>query len=148
MKTPKYQPTITLKVRGLFYTDIRTGEFTQISESYMLESSKQKANEPTFTTNSFETEMKLLFLSLQEKMNRGTTFFQGIFVGMSLLYTITLNLSGTVSADLVRVEDQAIRIVSILSSFGSIYSFLIAQQRCTFRFTQTTSSNCGDYQRR
>lgn len=78
-------------------------------------------------------------------MNRGTTFFQGIFVGMSLLYTITLNLSGTVSADLVRVEDQAIRIVSILSSFGSIYSFLIAQQRCTFPFTQTTSSNYADY---
>ena len=96
----------------------------------MLESSKQRADEPAFTTNSFETEMRLLFLSLQEKMNRGTTFFQGIFVGMALLYTVTLNLSGTVSADLVRVEDQAIRIVSILSSFGSIYSFLIARQRC------------------
>lgn len=114
----------------------------------MLESSKQKANEPTFTTNSFETEMKLLFTSLQEKMNRGTTFFQGIFVGMALLYTVTLNLSGTVSADLVRVEDQAIRIVSILSSFGSIYSFLIARQRCTHASTQTTSSSCGDCPRR
>ena len=97
----------------------------------MLESSKQRADEPAFTTNSFETEMRLLFLSLQEKMNRGTTFFQGIFVGMALLYTVTRKLSGTVSADLVRVEDQAIRIVSILRSFGSIYSFLIARQRCT-----------------
>jgi hypothetical protein len=47
--------------------------------------------------------MKLLFLSLQEKMNKGTTFFQGIFAGMALLYTITLSLSGTVSRDLVRV---------------------------------------------
>lgn len=75
--------------------------------------------------------MKLLFLSMQQKMNKCTTFFQGIFVGMSLLYTITLNLSLSVSTDLVRVEDQAIRIVSILSSFGSMYSFLIAKQRCT-----------------
>jgi hypothetical protein len=105
----------------------------------MLESAKEKSDEPAFTTNSFETEMKLLFLSLQEKMNKGTTFFQGIFVGMALLYTITLNLSGSVSSDLVRVEDQAIRIVSILSSFGSIYSFLIASQRCRPFLTQTTS---------
>lgn len=98
----------------------------------MLESSKEKSSEPVFTTNSFETEMKILFLSLQEKMNKGTTFFQGIFAGMALLYTVTLNLSGSVSSDLVRVEDQAIRIVSILSSFGSIYSFLIANQRCIY----------------
>jgi hypothetical protein len=105
----------------------------------MLESAKEKSEEPAFTTNSFETEMKMLFLTLQEKMNKGTTFFQGIFVGMALLYTITLNLSGSVSSDLVRVEDQAIRIVSILSSFGSIYSFLIASQRCSFLSIQTTS---------
>jgi hypothetical protein len=114
----------------------------------MLESAKEKTSEPIFTTNSFEIEMKMPFLGLQEKMNKGTTFFQGIFAGMALLYTITLNLSGSVSSDLVRVEDQAIRIVSILSSFGSIYSFLIANQRCTFPPTQTTSLNSGDYLRR
>jgi len=47
--------------------------------------------------------MKLLFLSMQQKMNKFTTFFQGIFAGMSLLYTITLNLSLSISTDLVRV---------------------------------------------
>jgi hypothetical protein len=73
--------------------------------------------------------MRLLFLTLQEKMNRITTFFQGLFAGTALLYTITLNLSQNVSADLVRVEDQALRIVSILSCLGAMYSFLIAQQK-------------------
>lgn len=105
----------------------------------MLESAKERDTEPTFTTNSFETEMKLLFASLQEKMNKGTTFFQGIFTGMALLYTITLNLSGSVSKELVRVEDQAVRIVSILSSFGSIYSFLIANQKCKHVMIETIS---------
>jgi hypothetical protein len=83
--------------------------------------------------------MKLLFLGLQEKMNKGTTFFQGLFAGMALLYTITLNLSLSVSTDLVRVEDQALRIVSILSSFGSMYSFLISNRKCTNQFFQIIS---------
>lgn len=47
--------------------------------------------------------MKLLFVGLQEKMNKATTFFQGMFAGMALIYTITLNLSLSVSTDLVRV---------------------------------------------
>jgi hypothetical protein len=80
--------------------------------------------------------MKELFVGLQEKMNKVTTFFQGLFTGMALLYTITLNLSLSVSADLVRVEDQALRIVSMLSSFGSMYSFLIAKQKRTPTLTQ------------
>jgi len=65
-------------------------------------------------------------------MNKGTTFFQGLFAGMALLYTITLNFSLDISVDLVRVEDQALRVVSILSSFGSMYSFLIAKQKCKY----------------
>lgn len=68
-------------------------------------------------------------------MNRITSFFQGLFAGMALIYTITLNLSSSVSADLVRVEDQALRVVAILSSFGAMYSFIIAQQKCTFFLT-------------
>ncbi len=95
----------------------------------MIESSKEKENDQLYTTNSFDTEMQMLFVGLQEKMNKLTTFFQGLFVGMALLYTITLNLSLSVSSDLVRVEDQALRVVAILSSFGAMYSFLIAKQK-------------------
>lgn len=69
----------------------------------MIEESKEKDETQRFTTNSFDTEMKLLFVGLQEKMNKITTFFQGLFAGMALLYTITLNLSLNVSSDLVRV---------------------------------------------
>ena len=69
----------------------------------MLESARQKEEEHQFTTNSFETEMRQLFVGLQEKMNKFTTFFQGLFTGMALLYTITLNFSTSVSVDLVRV---------------------------------------------
>ena len=85
------------------HSDIRTGEFTQISENYMIESVKDNHEEQTFTTNSFDTEMELLFASLQEQLNKITTFFQGLFAGMALLYCITLNLSLSVSSDLVRV---------------------------------------------
>jgi hypothetical protein len=95
----------------------------------MIESSKEKENDQLYTTNSFDTEMQMLFVGLQEKMNKLTTFFQGLFAGMALLYTITLNLSLSVSSDLVRVEDQALRVVAILSSFGAMYSFLIAKQK-------------------
>ena len=84
--------------------------------------------------------MKALFLGLQEKMNRVTTFFQGLFVGMALLYTITLNLSLSVSADLVRVEDQALRVVAILSNLGAMYSFLIVKQKCKYDIMQTITS--------
>lgn len=73
----------------------------------------------------------MLWAGLQEKMTRMTTLLQGLFAGMALLYTITLNLSSTVSSDLVRVEDQALRIVLLLSSFGSMYSFLISRRHCT-----------------
>ena len=61
-------------------------------------------------------------------MTKAASIFQGLFAGMSLLYTITLNLSASVSKDLVRVEDQAIRIVSLLSTFGAMFTFLIAKQ--------------------
>jgi hypothetical protein len=98
----------------------------------MIESSKEKENDQLYTTNSFDTEMQMLFVGLQEKMNKLTTFFQGLFVGMALLYTITLNLSLSVSSDLVRVEDQTLRVVAILSSFGAMYSFLIAKQKRIF----------------
>lgn len=101
----------------------------------MIESSKEKEQEQLFTTNSFETEMQMLFQGLQEKMNKLTTFFQGLFTGMALLYTITLNLSLSVSSDLVRVEDQTLRVVSILSSFGAMYSFLISKQKRTLLLT-------------
>lgn len=96
----------------------------------MIESTRHKSEDQIFTTNSFETEMKLLFVGFQEKMNKLTTFFQGLFTGMALLYTITLNLSLSVSTDLVRVEDQSLRVVAILSSLGAMYSFLIAKQKC------------------
>lgn len=106
----------------------------------MIEESKEKDETQRFTTNSFDTEMKLLFVGLQEKMNKITTFFQGLFAGMALLYTITLNLTLNVSSDLVRVEDQAIRVLAIFSSLGAMYSFLIAKQKCTVFSTQTTLS--------
>jgi hypothetical protein len=75
--------------------------------------------------------MAQLIIGFQEKMGRAITFFQGLFVGMALLYTITLNLSSSVTADLVRVEDQTLRLVSLISSFGSMYSLLVATRRCT-----------------
>ena len=90
--------------------------------------------------------MKALFIGLQEKMNRVTTFFQGLFAGMALLYTITLNLSLSVSADLVRVEDQALRVVAILSSLGAMYSFLIAKQKCRNYTIKTISSKYEAHQ--
>ena len=49
---------------------------------------------------------------------------------MALLFAITLNLSLSVSRDLVRVEDQTIRIVSLLSSFGAFYSLIISKHKC------------------
>ena len=104
-----------------------------------MESKKSKEEEPSFVTNSFEAELKMLWVGLQEKMTRVTTFFQGLFAGMALLYTITLNLSSTVSVDLVRVEDQALRIISLLSSLGSMYSFLIAKRHCKSGMSQMTS---------
>ena len=63
-------------------------------------------------------------------MKRSITFFQGIYVGMALLFTITLNLSTDISQDLVRVEDQAIRVISLLSSLGAIYSAIRAKDQC------------------
>ena len=54
----------------------------------MIESVKDNHEEQTFTTNSFDTEMELLFASLQEQLNKITTFFQGLFAGMALLYCI------------------------------------------------------------
>jgi hypothetical protein len=67
-------------------------------------------------------------------MNKIFTFFQGIWVGMSLLFTITLTLSDSVSTSLVRVQDQSIRILALLSSFGALYSFMAAKQKCTYAF--------------
>ena len=46
--------------------------------------------------------MHLLYTELQNKLFKITTFFQGLFAGMALLYTITLNLSLSVSVDLIR----------------------------------------------
>ena len=97
----------------------------------MQESKKSKEDDQLFITNSFDAELKMLWVGLQEKMTRVTTFFQGMFAGMALLYTVTLNLSTTVSTDLVRVEDQALRIILLLSSLGSMYSFLISKRHCT-----------------
>ena len=50
---------------------------------------------------------------------------------MALLFTITLNLSQSVAQELVRVEDQAIRVVSLLSTLGSFFSMIRARDKCT-----------------
>lgn len=97
----------------------------------MLES-KDKSVQGQFTTDSFDTELKMLVLGFQSRLNKATTFFQGLFAGMALLYTITLNLSPSVSKDLIRVEDQAIRIVLLLSTFGALYSLMFAWQKYEF----------------
>lgn len=110
--------------------DIRSGSFSQISETYMKESSKEKSEEEAFTTDSFETEMHVLFVEFQNKLFKITTFFQGLFAGMALLYTITLNLSVSVSPDLIRFEDQCMRVLSLLSTLGALYSVLISKQKC------------------
>ena len=118
-------------------SDIRTGSFTQISEAYKMEShrfdesGKKMEDEEDFTTqNTFDTEMFLLRKSLEEKIKKSFTFFQGIFAGMALLFAITLNLSESVSKDLVRVEDQSIRIISLLSALGALYSTMTARDEC------------------
>jgi len=49
---------------------------------------------------------------------------------MALLYTITLNLSTSVSVDLIRFEDQFMRVLSLLSALGALYSLLISKQKC------------------
>ena len=69
----------------------------------------------------------MLKASLEEKLNKSFGFFQGIFAGMALLFTITLNLSESVSRDLVRVQDLAIRIISLLSAMGAVYSAISAK---------------------
>ena len=71
--------------------------------------------------------MQMLRESIEEKLRKMITFFQGIFAGMALLFTITLNLSTSVSQSLVRVQDQAIRVAALLSAFGALYSCIIAK---------------------
>ena len=66
-------------------------------------------------------------------MSKSISFFQGIFAGMALLFTITLNLSQSVAQELVRVEDQAIRVVSLLSTLGSFFSMIRARDKCTYQ---------------
>lgn len=99
----------------------------------MKESSQEKNDDETFTVDSFETEMHLLFTEFQNKLFKFTTFFQGLFAGMALLYTITLNLSTSISPDLIRFQDQCMRILSLLSTLGALYSALISKQKCNFR---------------
>ena len=78
--------------------------------------------------------MNTLFVEFQNKLFKTTTFFQGLYAGMSLLYTITLNLSTSVSFDLVRVEDQCMRVLSLLSTLGALYSVLISKQKCKYKY--------------
>lgn len=75
--------------------------------------------------------MHMLYTELQNKLFKITTFFQGLFAGMALLYTITLHLSLSISVDLVRFEDQCMRVLSLLSTLGSLYSLLISKQKRT-----------------
>ena len=81
-------------------------------------------------------------------MKRSITFFQGIYVGMALLFTITLNLSTDISQDLVRVEDQAIRVISLLSCLGAIYSAIRAKDQCNYHNMQMTISKLEGHQAR
>jgi hypothetical protein len=76
----------------------------------------------------------MLKLSVETQLSKSISFFQGIFAGMALLYTITLNLSQSVSIDLVRVEDQSIRVVSLLSTLGSFFSMIRTHDRCNNYF--------------
>ena len=120
-----------------YIENIRTGSFSQISEAYKLESHQHDESggktgddmEGYVTDNTFDTEMVLLRQSLEEKIKKSFSFFQGIYAGMALLFTITLNLSESVSRDLVRVEDQCIRIIALLSALGALYSCLWAHEQ-------------------
>lgn len=123
-------PTTTYKVTlHQTKTDIRTGSFSQISENYLIESKSAKSRESSFTTNSFDTEMIQLRNSIETKLSKSISFFQGIYAGMALLFTITLNLSSSVSRELVRVEDQSIRVISLLTTLGSFFSAIRAYDR-------------------
>lgn len=73
--------------------------------------------------------------SIETKLSKSISFFQGIFAGMALLFTITLNLSQSVAQELVRVEDQAIRVVSLLTTLGSLFSVIRARDKCSCRLT-------------
>ena len=84
-----------------------------------------------YTTDSFDAEMRLLRQSTEEKITKLIVFFQGIFAGMTLLYTITLNLSTSVSTSLVRVQDQSIRAIALLSALGALYACISAKEKCT-----------------
>ena len=46
---------------------------------------------------------------------------------MALLFTITLNLSTSISQGLMRVQDQSIRVVSLLSAFGALHALISAR---------------------
>lgn len=85
-----------------------------------------------YTTDSFETEMKLLISGFYSKFSRAATFFQGLFAGMVLLYTLALTLAGekTVSTQLIRVQDQSIRVISMLSSFGALFALINVKSKC------------------
>ena len=78
--------------------------------------------------------MQILLIEFQNKLFKFTTFFQGLYVGMTLLYTITLNLSKVVAVELVRVEDQCLRVFSLLSTLGALYSAIISHKKCTIYF--------------
>lgn len=75
--------------------------------------------------------MYMLKGSIEKTLSKSISFFQGIFAGMALLFTITLNLSQSVSRELVRVEDQSIRVISLLTTLGSFFSMLRARDRRT-----------------
>ncbi len=116
--------------------DIRDGTFSKISKNYLINEEQTEHNTNFYTTDSFEEEMKMLVIGFQNKFNKAVTFFQGLYAGMVLLYAITLNLSETISTGLVRVEDQTIRILSLLSIFGSLYSVINAYKKRSFVIKQ------------
>lgn len=57
---PNIETNYYIESNNFSSTDIRTGEYSQISERYKLESQQEKKEEDVFAGDSFEAEMSLL----------------------------------------------------------------------------------------
>ena len=72
----------------------------------------------------------MLVDGFESKLTRAITFFQGLYAGMALLFTIALSLSTNVEKSLVRVQDQSIRVLALLSAFGALYALVNIRYKC------------------
>lgn len=116
-----------LRVATRLKIDLRTGDFTQISENYLV----REPDQPTiYTADSFETEMYQLIHTMGNLVSKMVFFFQGILAGLTLLQILTLRLSPTNFSEQIGRIDQCIRIACFVSTFGSFYLLVSNRRTC------------------